>query len=417
MASAWPEKGAVQRLSPESHFKDTAFISKAEARSYEAELKKEFMKWVVDPNRIQKVIGSLRGDILSTGARKATVGEYVVEEFYPLLQELDRNDQLPAIFFSYDRSLCEILADWTVEQLCEKEETLQIEALTKGKARANEKLAHQMSKREKRFRDNCEDQEEVMRKTHSTGHKDFHKRRKQISSEKSCFLFENPPNMSCSYAGVGVLDAEDGQVIEQKLRKKGFKDLSSFKEGLRRGVSYHHSGMSAALRSIVEMLFRKKFLRVVFATGTLALGIHMPCKTVIFAGNSVYLNTLQYHQISGRAGRRGFDLKGNVIFLGVPQAKIQRLMTVNLPPIVGNFPLNATLVLRLLLMVNKATNREVAMNQALTLLQNPLICMDQPELDLQLKHHFLFSVQLLVRQVGIDNLHRAVLFLDFIPTH
>ena len=103
-------------------------------------------------------------------------------------------------------------------------------------------------------------------------------------------------------------------------------------------------------RSVVEMLFRKKFVKVVFATGTLALGIHMPCKTVVFANDSVYLNTLQYHQISGRAGRRGYDLVGNVIFFGIPQAKIQRLMTVDLPRIIGNFPLNVSLVLRLLLL-------------------------------------------------------------------
>jgi hypothetical protein len=147
------------------------------------------------------------------------------------------------------------------------------------------------------------------------------------------------------------------------------------------------------------MLFRKKFVRVVFATGTLALGIHMPCKTVVFANDSVFLNTLQYHQISGRAGRRGYDLIGHVIFFGIPQAKIQRLMTVSLPRIIGNFPLNVSLVLRLLLNVNTVENREVAMNQVLTLLQNPLICKNQPELDLQLKHHFLFSVELLVRQV------------------
>jgi hypothetical protein len=53
----------------------------------------------------------------------------------------------------------------------------------------------------------------------------------------------------------------------------------------------------------------------------------------------------------------------------------------------------------LLLLVNKVEDRKIAMNQVLTLLQNPLICKNQPELDLQLKHHFLFSVELLVRQV------------------
>ena len=39
-------------------------------------------------------------------------------------------------------------------------------------------------------------------------------------------------------------------------------------------------------------------LQVVAATGTLALGIHMPCKTVVFAGDSPFLNSLMYRQVS-----------------------------------------------------------------------------------------------------------------------
>lgn len=61
------------------------------------------------------------------------------------------------------------------------------------------------------------------------------------------------------------------------------------------------------------MLFRKGYLRVVIATGTLALGINMPCATVVFSGDSVFLTALNYRQAAGRAGRRGFDLLGNVV--------------------------------------------------------------------------------------------------------
>ena len=61
------------------------------------------------------------------------------------------------------------------------------------------------------------------------------------------------------------------------------------------------------------MLFRKGYLRVVIATGTLALGINMPCATVVFSGDSVFLTALNFRQGAGRAGRRGFDLLGNVV--------------------------------------------------------------------------------------------------------
>jgi len=105
-------------------------------------------------------------------------------------------------------------------------------------------------------------------------------------------------------------------------------------------------------RSAVEMLFRMKVLNLVFATGTLALGIHMPCKTVVVIGDSPFLNPLEFQQMSGRAGRRGFDTEGNVVFMGLNERKMRGLLTGKLPSMVGNFPLNVTMVLRLLLMVS-----------------------------------------------------------------
>ncbi|XP_020629142.1 probable ATP-dependent RNA helicase DDX60 [Orbicella faveolata] len=75
------------------------------------------------------------------------------------------------------------------------------------------------------------------------------------------------------------------------------KSRDIFRRALKRGVSYHHAGLGNRKRSCVEMLFRKKCLQVVAATGTLALGIHMPCKTVVFAGDSPFLNSLQYRQV------------------------------------------------------------------------------------------------------------------------
>ena len=71
---------------------------------------------------------------------------------------------------------------------------------------------------------------------------------------------------------------------------------------------------------------------------------------------------LCYFQMSGRAGRRGFDPVGNVLFFGVPYRKVQRLITANIPKLVGNFPISVSLVLRLLLMTTKGDDK----NDALT---------------------------------------------------
>ena len=390
---------SLLRLSPESYFKDAIFITKQNVRSYESALKESFMTYVKNNDkRVNKVFDNLPSNrTINWSFPKHRMKDFLTFQIFPFVEELKRTDQLPVIFFSFDRGLCEEFADELIFCLEEKEKKCGV------REKGEDKFEQKMAKAEKRHRDE-EVQAEATRKTESAGHDSFHQKKK-TTAEASCFLVNDPPPDSCSFAGKGVLDAAGAQIIVERLTRWGEKSSDSeerFKEGLRRGVSYHHAGMSSKKRGAVEMLFRKKFVRVVFATSTLALGIHMPCKTVVFAKDSVFLNTLQYHQISGRAGRRGYDKIGNVIFFGIPAAKIQRLMTVSLPRIIGNFPLNVSLVLRLLLLVNNVGNREIAMNQVLTLLQNPLICKNQPELDLQLKHHFLFSVELLVRQGLID---------------
>ena len=67
--------------------------------------------------------------------------------------------------------------------------------------------------------------------------------------------------------------------------------------------------------------------------------------------------------MSGRAGRRGFDPVGNVIFFGIPYRKVQRLMTANIPKLVGNFPINVSLVLRLLLMTSTGDDKQDALTK------------------------------------------------------
>ena len=67
--------------------------------------------------------------------------------------------------------------------------------------------------------------------------------------------------------------------------------------------------------------------------------------------------------MSGRAGRRGFDPVGNVIFFGLPYRKVQRLMTANIPKLVGNFPINVSLVLRLLLMTSAGGDKQDALTK------------------------------------------------------
>lgn len=118
----------------------------------------------------------------------------------------------------------------------------------------------------------------------------------------------------------------------------------------------------------VERLFRAGFLRVVVATGTLALGINMPASTVIFCGDSVYLTALNFRQAAGRAGRRGFDLLGNVISHGVPRHKVYQLISSRLPDLTGHFPITTGLVLRLFILLDNSKQSDYAVRAINSLL-------------------------------------------------
>jgi len=111
--------------------------------------------------------------------------------------------------------------------------------------------------------------------------------------------------------------------------------LSRFRQGLEkspqyhtlkalamRGIAFHHSGLLPFMKEILEILFSKGYIKVLFATETFAVGINMPTKTVVFTalekftdGRMRSLTSSEYIQMAGRAGRRGKDERGLVIYL------------------------------------------------------------------------------------------------------
>jgi len=99
-----------------------------------------------------------------------------------------------------------------------------------------------------------------------------------------------------------------------------------------RGIAYHHSGLLPFLKEILEILFAKGLVKVLFATETFAVGINMPTKTVIFTALEKFsdagmrcLQSAEYIQMAGRAGRRGKDDRGLVLHL--PQREPLELET------------------------------------------------------------------------------------------
>jgi len=117
--------------------------------------------------------------------------------------------------------------------------------------------------------------------------------------------------------------------------------------GLRHGAGMHHAGILPALKRLTEVLFERGLVKVVFATETMSLGIHMPARSVVIQGvrkrseagfRRLSLNELT--QMAGRAGRRGIDLEGKcVIALDSPEAEddVRQLLGGSPEPIQSQF--------------------------------------------------------------------------------
>lgn len=158
------------------------------------------------------------------------------------------------------------------------------------------------------------------------------------------------------------------------------------------------------------MLFRKGYLRVVIATGTLSLGINMPTRSSVFVGDSVYLNSLNYRQAAGRAGRRGFDNLGNVVFHAFPLAKVERIMSSKLPSLMGHFPISTSLVLRLFILLHNSNESDHAKHTINTLLTQGKLAIGGGEFKEQVLHHLRFSIEFLRRQKLLDSSGRPLNF-------
>ncbi len=89
---------------------------------------------------------------------------------------------------------------------------------------------------------------------------------------------------------------------------------------LRHGIGLHHAGLLPKYRVLVEQLAQAGLLKVICGTDTLGAGINVPIRTVVFTRlckydgqKTAHLTARDFHQIAGRAGRKGFDDRGFVV--------------------------------------------------------------------------------------------------------
>ncbi len=139
-----------------------------------------------------------------------------------------------------------------------------------------------------------------------------------------CFTQANAAETAQSLLSIDFCDKEHKAKITAELHEIKFsspygKDVQRL---LKHGVGIHHAGLLPKYRVLVEKLAQKGLLKIICGTDTLGVGVNVPIRTVLltqlckFDGEkTAVLSSRDFHQITGRAGRKGFDDQGYVVAL------------------------------------------------------------------------------------------------------
>src|SRR5438270_10636021 len=163
-----------------------------------------------------------------------------------------------------------------------------------------------------------------------------------------------------------VVEERTANIPKDDLRVLGFGEFS---DAVERGVAAHHAGMLPVFKEIVETLFSRGLVKVVFATETLALGINMPARSVVLESlvkwngeAHVDLTPGEYTQLTGRAGRRGIDVEGHGVVLWTPgfdPKHVAGLASTRTYPLRSSFRPSYNMAVNLVGQMGRAASREL----------------------------------------------------------
>jgi hypothetical protein len=125
-----------------------------------------------------------------------------------------------------------------------------------------------------------------------------------------------------NFTSLSICTREEKDALAEAV--SGFKFNSPYgpdiRRWLRQGIGIHHAGLLPKYRVLVEHLAQQGLLKIICGTDTLGVGINVPIRTVLLTRLCKYdgqktgfLSARDFHQISGRAGRKGFDDCGWVV--------------------------------------------------------------------------------------------------------
>lgn len=257
---------------------------------------------------------------------------------------LHRKELLPAICFQLDSVRCQSMFDGLLRELEERELKAHpefrknLERRAKGLEKLREKQAKRGAKGGKGNDEEAAAEAQDFGEGGPGGADAV-----DVDAPHADFVL-TPPGR-----GMGAVETRD---VQDKLRD----DLPSTGDmahplirGLRRGVGMYIEGLPSAYHRLVQSFAQKGRLGVVFSDELLAYGVNMPFRSCVFFGDSGegWLTPLLHQQMAGRAGRRGLDRQGHLVYAGFSPERLKSLLRGRLPDVVGKFPLYPTVPLQL----------------------------------------------------------------------
>ncbi|KFQ89352.1 putative ATP-dependent RNA helicase DDX60, partial [Phoenicopterus ruber ruber] len=295
MVKVWQEWPRAQELDPEEFvsFKNKVVIKKADVRKYERELKKELSKWIVlgQRQKVNKLLEHLKPKPVDCSEREKW------KRFASFVDKLYEMDKLPAIFFIFNIDSVESAARNVFLHLMKKQKCEQ----DPNTEREKERLQNELRKVKKMLgKFNPQDIKKLSSSKMEnmvvllTTKKQLEKKLKRLTAIPSACTYADPKAVDEEVSNSLIIITWFWKIFHRlRFQRRGYlQQMMAL-----RGIGYHHGSMAFKERQVVEMLFRLGYIKVVTATSTLALGINMPCRSVVFAEDSVFLDALNYRQV------------------------------------------------------------------------------------------------------------------------
>jgi len=246
---------------------------------------------------------------------------------YDIILELNKEDKMPAIIFQQNTISCLKIVR-NLSEIIDKLESEKYPDLYENRLKAIKQIKIKTKKEDKNSKELTEKKE--LKQMLEQNSKQEEIEDDQINSPHPDFIFSKE-----KISDLTIKEYHEKFKIYFPNMNGDYNFLIRL---LWRGIGVYTIGLPDAYLRIIQTLANKKKLAVVFSDISLVFGVSMPFRTSIIYQDNLCednLDSMIYHQMAGRAGRRGLDKEGNVIFAGYSWERIKELSTSFIPKIIG----------------------------------------------------------------------------------